>query len=444
MSCHDRVDAAAPTRAVRVECGSSLAGSRRLSAHRSGSDGRPPRVRPWRRDSADRFAAVWSSPLRRAAETGEIIADRSALDPVGFDERLREADAGEWQGMTPDEIEAAYPGFLGRTTSGHPTFEAFEHVVERVFAALHDIAATGDPGRGPLVVATHSGVIRSVVRRLGEPDERIPNLGGVWIGVTPSERSVIDVSAGVDLRGRFDPGGILRTGVDAPGEDPGEQADQTDAHRRARALTDGRSALRAGGRRCGRCRASGSESSAARTGRPARAGSPRSSRPAVRRRSSPDRPWVQRSLMPRRPMARFRTTMAPHGAHPATRGHVGAIGRARRPRRAMRTTTGSGRRSECRDRTRRRGSTPGRTMPAPIAPTAHHGGDGDGATPTSSPVDNMTTSAIRRGTVDEHADHRSVGGPAGAAGGESFCRGPEIVLQIVARVRPTRSATTEA
>ncbi len=180
----------------------------------------------------DRFAAVWSSPLRRATETGEIIADRLGLDSVEFDGRLREADAGEWQGMTPDEIEAAYPGFLAEHLRP-PTFEAFEHVVERVFSALHDIAATGDPGGGPLLVATHSGVIRSVVRRLGHPDERIPNLGGVWIGVTRAERSVIDVSAGVDLRDRFDPVGMLRTGVDAPGEDPGEQADQTDAHRRA-------------------------------------------------------------------------------------------------------------------------------------------------------------------------------------------------------------------
>lgn len=178
----------------------------------------------------DQFTGVWSSPLKRAAETGEIIAEELGVATVGFDDRLREADAGEWQGMTPDEIELAYPGFLADHLRP-PTFEAFEHVVERVFAALHDIAATSDPGDGPLVIATHSGVIRSVVRRLDEPDERIPNLGGVWIGVLPCERSVIDAAAGVELGDRFDPGGILRTGVDAPGEDPGEQADQPDAHR---------------------------------------------------------------------------------------------------------------------------------------------------------------------------------------------------------------------
>jgi probable phosphoglycerate mutase len=178
------------------------------------------------------FAAVRSSPLRRAAETGDIIAARLGLGAVACDDRLREADAGEWQGMTPDEIEAAYPGFLADHLRP-PGFEAFEHVVERVFPALHDLASTGDPADGSLLVTTHSGVIRSIVRRLGETDERIPNVGGVWIEVTPSQRSVIDASAGVELGGRFDPDGIGRTGVDAPGEDPGEQADQADAHRRA-------------------------------------------------------------------------------------------------------------------------------------------------------------------------------------------------------------------
>jgi len=175
------------------------------------------------------FAGAWSSPLQRAAETGEIIAERLGVGPVELDERLREADAGEWQGMTPDEIEVAYPGFLADHLRP-PTFEAFGQVVDRVFATLHDLASMASEVDGPLLVTTHSGVIRSVVRRLGESDERVPNLGGVWIGVTTSERSVIDTSAGVDLGARFDPTGILRTGVDAPGEDPGEQADQAHAH----------------------------------------------------------------------------------------------------------------------------------------------------------------------------------------------------------------------
>ena len=161
-----------------------------------------------------------------------IIADGLGLGPVEVEERMREADAGEWQGMTPGEIEAAYPGFLGDHRRP-PTFESFDSVVERVIAALSDIASASDPAAGAVVVTTHSGVIRSIVRRFGVSDERVPNLGGVWIGVAPNERSVIDVSAGIEVSGRFDHAGVVRTGVDAPGEDPGEQPDQTDTHSRA-------------------------------------------------------------------------------------------------------------------------------------------------------------------------------------------------------------------
>lgn len=182
------------------------------------------------RSTAHRWSAVWSSPLRRAAETGGIIADRLGLPAVSTDERLREADAGEWQGMTPDEIEQAYPGYLADHRRP-PTFESLDSVIERVVPALTDIASATDPTAGTAIVTTHSGVIRSLVRHLGRHDERVPNLGGVWIHV--GHHSVIDATADIGLGRRFDPAGVFRTGVDAPGEDPGEQADQPDAHRGA-------------------------------------------------------------------------------------------------------------------------------------------------------------------------------------------------------------------
>lgn len=181
------------------------------------------------------IGAVWSSPLRRAAETGEIIAGRLGLGTVTLDDRLREADAGEWQGLTPAEIERAYPGFLDAHRRP-PTFESFDAVVGRAFAALRSIAAAYDgdgDGVGAVAVTTHSGLIRSVVRRLGEPDERVPNLGGVWFDVASAARSVTDPTSGVELIDRFDPGGLVRTGVDAPGEDPGDQSDQPNADRTA-------------------------------------------------------------------------------------------------------------------------------------------------------------------------------------------------------------------
>jgi probable phosphoglycerate mutase len=174
-----------------------------------------------------RFQSVWSSPLVRAAETGDIIADHLGLGAVNVDERLSEADAGEWEGMTPDEINIAYPGFLADHRRPH-TFERVEQVVERTTEALAAIARRSTTDRAAVIVTTHSGPIRTLVRHLGWSDERVPNLGGVWVSV---DTSATDVPARFDLRRRFDPTGVARTGVDAPGEDPGEQADEAEAHR---------------------------------------------------------------------------------------------------------------------------------------------------------------------------------------------------------------------
>lgn len=171
--------------------------------------------------------AVWSSPLGRARQTADIIAGRLGLEPVQIDDRLAESDAGEWEGLTRGEIEARYPGFLGAHRRP-PTFESFESVVGRAHAALLDIAAVTEDG--PIAVVSHSGLIRSLVRSCGEPDWRVPNLGGVWFDVRV-DGSVTDDH--IRLGDRFDPGGVTGSGVDAGGEDPGDQTDQADTHRAA-------------------------------------------------------------------------------------------------------------------------------------------------------------------------------------------------------------------
>jgi probable phosphoglycerate mutase len=191
------------------------------------------------RTSAAEFCGVWSSDLARAGETAGIIAAELDIGPVVADPRLREASAGEWQGMTPDEIELAYPGWL----SAHrrpASFETFDAVVDRATSALGSIAgsaATAGSGTSALVV-THSGVIRSVIRHHGATDMRIPNLGGVWLTVDcTGQRS--SIGEPVEPRGHlvigdlYDPDGLVVSGIDAPGEDPGEQPDQTEADRSA-------------------------------------------------------------------------------------------------------------------------------------------------------------------------------------------------------------------
>jgi broad specificity phosphatase PhoE len=164
------------------------------------------------------FSGITSSDLSRAHETAAIIARGLRLADPLVDPRLREAFAGEWEGLTPDAIEAGWPGWLA-THRRPPRFESFDDVIERVVAGLHEVAADAaerGPGGVALVVA-HSGVIRSVIRHLGAEDGRVPNLGGVWLAA-----SFADGPARLRLGQVFDPRGIVVSGIDAPGEDPGE------------------------------------------------------------------------------------------------------------------------------------------------------------------------------------------------------------------------------
>jgi broad specificity phosphatase PhoE len=123
--------------------------------------------------------AVFASDLERARRTAAIVAAGVLAGGEGAlvtDPRLRERDAGEWTGLTRHEIEARDPGALaaGRRPPG---FEPDAVLAERGLAALLDCVGTLRAG-GTALVVTHGGLIRSVVRALGEDGEAVPNLGG--------------------------------------------------------------------------------------------------------------------------------------------------------------------------------------------------------------------------------------------------------------------------
>jgi broad specificity phosphatase PhoE len=106
--------------------------------------------------------ALYSSPLRRARETAAIIAARLGLEIV-FDERLVEADAGDWTGMLAADIiaadAAAYRAWRERAPGFRlPGGESVAEQARRVAAALADVAA----GPLPALVVTHGGCIRAV------------------------------------------------------------------------------------------------------------------------------------------------------------------------------------------------------------------------------------------------------------------------------------------
>jgi len=126
------------------------------------------------------FDAVVTSTLQRARQTGRLIADAASIvfgDAIGD---LQERSAGQWEGMTRVEIEAAYPGFLaaGERPAG---YEPEDAVVARALSALSTLVAAKPHHR--LVVVSHGGVIHALERHAFGPDHdwlRLDNLEGRW------------------------------------------------------------------------------------------------------------------------------------------------------------------------------------------------------------------------------------------------------------------------
>jgi broad specificity phosphatase PhoE len=110
------------------------------------------------------IARVYSSPLRRAFETAEIVARRLGIDvePV---EALREIDVGSWSGLTREEVAERFPEAWARWLDGHRGFgyedgETYEELSARVVPAMRKLAARHP--RAVVLVVTHGGPSRVV------------------------------------------------------------------------------------------------------------------------------------------------------------------------------------------------------------------------------------------------------------------------------------------
>jgi broad specificity phosphatase PhoE len=114
--------------------------------------------------AGERFAAAYSSPLRRALETAEIVAARLDI-PVEPRGGLMEVDVGSWSGLTTAEVEERFPdGFslwAETRAGGWSDGETYEDLGARVVRDLHELAER-HPGERVLAV-THGGPIRSVL-----------------------------------------------------------------------------------------------------------------------------------------------------------------------------------------------------------------------------------------------------------------------------------------
>jgi broad specificity phosphatase PhoE len=115
---------------------------------------------------ADRhFAAVWTSPLSRAAETCRLAGFGDVAAPK---DELVEWDYGEYEGRTTAEIRRERPGWtLWR--DGVPGGETADEVKARADRALAEAASAG----GDVLVFAHGHLLRVLAAR--------------WLGLEPAD-----------------------------------------------------------------------------------------------------------------------------------------------------------------------------------------------------------------------------------------------------------------
>jgi broad specificity phosphatase PhoE len=117
----------------------------------------------------EEISAVYSSQLRRALQTAELISRRHDL-PVLIEEDLRELDHGELEGLTFNEIKSRYAEFLIRWRSEPadirvPGGERLTDVAERAWNRLNQIMQR-HPDAKRILVVSHNFPILGIVCRI--------------------------------------------------------------------------------------------------------------------------------------------------------------------------------------------------------------------------------------------------------------------------------------
>jgi broad specificity phosphatase PhoE len=119
--------------------------------------------------SNEKIHAIYSSSLRRARRTAELIGQPHAL-AVTIEDGVRELDHGELEGLTFNEIKNSYAEFLTRwrripAEISVPGGERLADVAERAWNGLNEIAERHREGER-IVVVSHNFPILGILCRV--------------------------------------------------------------------------------------------------------------------------------------------------------------------------------------------------------------------------------------------------------------------------------------
>lgn len=152
---------------------------------------------------------IYTSPLRRAAQTAAIIAEPHGLKPI-VAEGLTECDVGDWEGKSWEEIREADPEEYARyhadpAKNGYLGGENFAQVHERATAAIDDILRRHE-GQTVMVISHHivNRTYLAGALGLGPAKARAVSLDNCGISVVKRDKgktAVCTVNAAFHLQG---------------------------------------------------------------------------------------------------------------------------------------------------------------------------------------------------------------------------------------------------
>src|SRR5690606_25323523 len=127
------------------------------------------------------WSALWTSDLTRARQTAGVIASRTGLEPIVWDQ-LRERSLGVLEGKSFEEVRREYPSYLTGEVP-LPGVESRLALRRRAMAAIEHIANREGPGK--ILVVTHGAFINAVLAHVSQ--------GRVGTGKTRLENSSLNV-----------------------------------------------------------------------------------------------------------------------------------------------------------------------------------------------------------------------------------------------------------
>ena len=127
----------------------------------------------WFRAHGIHFDHVWSSPLRRAVQTAELVSGNRV--PVQIDQRLIEMDYGPYEGVSltspPPEIITFFSDLVHNPAP--KGMEQLSSVVSRLGAFLEELRAGNESGN--VLISAHAISMKGALEYLS-PESR----GGYW------------------------------------------------------------------------------------------------------------------------------------------------------------------------------------------------------------------------------------------------------------------------